>query len=58
MDYFNVLSKVYIAYYMGVGIKGMPVEMGMAMRGFWSDARATRNFTWDVKFNKTENSLT
>jgi len=24
----------------------------------WSDARATRNFTWDVKFNKTENSLT
>jgi len=23
----------------------------------WSDARATRNFTWDVKFNKTENSL-
>ena len=27
-------------------------------RRIWSDARATRNFTWDVKFNKTENSLT
>jgi len=27
-----------------------------ASRG-WSDARATRNFTWDLKFNKTENSL-
>jgi len=24
----------------------------------WSDARAMRNFSWDMKFNKTENSLT
>jgi len=34
MDYFDVLSKVYMACHMGMGTKGMAVEMGMAMRGF------------------------
>jgi len=28
-----------------------------AVAALWSNARATQNFTWDVKFNKTENSL-
>jgi len=36
----------------------MNVRLQLKTVDQWSDARATRNFTWDVKFNKTENSLT